>query len=399
MRARWGGPRVALVAATMVVAIGLAGCGSGDDAKTSSSTEPIQLFQIAPLESQVYSATEIAPSAQAAVQRINEAGGVNGRPLKLTSCNDEYDPNEALRCAKKATQEGAVAVVGSLTAYADQTSAVLESRGIPLIAPHPLSLSDFRNKLTYLIDPGIGQYAASAQILAEHAGVRKIAILSPDNPSAALTTEFFEKGAAAAGVEVVDNVTIAQGTVDLVPLLQKVYASGAEGIVDPLAPNDNIKVWSALDSAGLVDKLPLVVTGGSTPDAIIQQAPEGSTRNSYAVTDVPSLQQDAPYIKEYLADMKALSPKITPTSVGLRAWASVKLFAQVASGIDGEIDSASVVAAFDKVHDLKFMWVDSLSYDEPGPVAELPRLVNPEAGASKIENGTQTPLGRIDPFG
>src|SRR4051812_17857540 len=109
-----------------------AGGSAADDASGSApaagsdSGASLKVMQIAPYESQATSLPFMKTAAQAAVDEINDSGGVNGQQLELLTCNEKTDANEALRCAQKAVQEGVVAVVGSLTSNGAQMMPVLE---------------------------------------------------------------------------------------------------------------------------------------------------------------------------------------------------------------------------------------------------------------------------------
>ena len=57
--------------------------------------DPIKVMATGTIESAAFSLPTIPLGAQIAVDEINAAGGINGRPLELVVCNDELDPNKA----------------------------------------------------------------------------------------------------------------------------------------------------------------------------------------------------------------------------------------------------------------------------------------------------------------
>src|SRR5215207_5999522 len=123
-----------LLATGAVCALFLAACGEDDGGGGEGGggeTGPIQLFQIAPIESQVTSLPFLESGARAAIESINADGGVNGRDLELTTCNDRYDATEAQRCAQEAARGDAVAIVGMLTGHGPQVWPILEQAGLP----------------------------------------------------------------------------------------------------------------------------------------------------------------------------------------------------------------------------------------------------------------------------
>lgn len=388
-----------LVAIASALALTLSACGGTDSSgSTGASSDPVKVMQIAPIESAVASLVELKPSAESAVARVNAAGGINGRDIELITCNDKYDPNEALRCAKKAVQEDVVAVVGSLSAFGDQTAPILASKNIPVIGSNGLVPSDYTGKQSYLLDPGVSAYTGAPLLLKKFAKSTKIVTLMMENPSNEVVEGYFAAGAKKAGVAVLKNLRVPAGTIDWVTYVRQAESAGADGIVTSLTPDDTLKVWSALKSANLVEKMPLSITATSVGQQYLDEAPEGSLVNTYGIQEVPTLSTDAPFTADYLADMKKAAPEVTPTSTGMRAWMSVQFFADVASGIDGDVTASSVVKALDAVHDMDFMWIKGVSFDEPGPVADAPRMFVTTLGAAKVTDGKYEDLGSIDPF-
>ena len=63
---------------------------------------------------------------RAAARAINAAGGVNGHPLVVDSCNDQGDPNLSATCARKMVSDHVVATFGDISAgNADAMATIL----------------------------------------------------------------------------------------------------------------------------------------------------------------------------------------------------------------------------------------------------------------------------------
>ena len=60
----------------------------------------------------------IANTANAYADYINARGGIAGRPLEVTVCDEQFDPAVATTCARHAVEEGMVSIVGSFTFFA-----------------------------------------------------------------------------------------------------------------------------------------------------------------------------------------------------------------------------------------------------------------------------------------
>src|SRR5215207_7409127 len=173
--------------ALLLTACGGGGGGGGDD------SGPIQLFQIAPIESQAVSLPFIESGARAAIEAINADGGINGRELELTTCNDRYDATEAQRCAQEGARGDYVAVVGMLTGHGPQVWPIFEQSSLPSIGADAITPADTQSDMSYLIEPGVPAYSAMPAIAADRFGATKIAAIHIDNPSAPTNLEFFQR--------------------------------------------------------------------------------------------------------------------------------------------------------------------------------------------------------------
>ena len=61
----------------------------------------------------------IANTANLYADYINERGGIAGRPLEVTVCDEQFDPAVATTCARQAVEEDMVSIVGSFTFFAE----------------------------------------------------------------------------------------------------------------------------------------------------------------------------------------------------------------------------------------------------------------------------------------
>jgi ABC-type branched-subunit amino acid transport system substrate-binding protein len=71
--------------------------------------------------------------ATAYAKWINKHGGINGRKLKVLTCNDHNTACPPRSAPAEAVEENVVAVVGSYSEFSDSYFAPLEGAGIPYI--------------------------------------------------------------------------------------------------------------------------------------------------------------------------------------------------------------------------------------------------------------------------
>lgn len=382
-------------AAAAALTLVLAGCGSSDSS-SSSGDEDILLYQIGPIESQVSSLPFIESGAQAGVAEVNAAGGVAGRKLKLVTCNDKYDPNESLRCAQKAVQDKAVAVVGSLTGFGAQVLPVLEQAEIPSIGADAITPADAKSPINFLFDSGVPGYSAMPEVAKSLLGATKVVSIQNESPSSDTNREFWELGAEAAGVTLGDDIRVPADAIDYTQFLARAESAGADAAVETGSPESTLKLWKAINSSG--SELKIVANAGSVSAETVEQAGDAA-EGDFVVSGTPNPDESNEWGKQFVAASKKYTPEEKVySSVGLRAYFSVHLFADVAGTVEGDITNSSVLDAFNKVHDMKFAWIDSLSFDEPGPIKDLPRVVSSITFPARIQGGTFVAQEPFDPF-
>lgn len=103
--------RLWAAALTLPLAAGLA--ATSLPAATAGDVTPIVIAIEAPLSgAQASNGRDMARGVKLAVNQINAAGGVNGRPVKLVRLDDQANPELALSMVEQAKAAGAGAVIG-----------------------------------------------------------------------------------------------------------------------------------------------------------------------------------------------------------------------------------------------------------------------------------------------
>ncbi len=125
-----------------VVGVVLSACGGGNDSSTSDtvdttvapdntpSGEPIKVMTVTTLSGAGPSYPNIANTAKLYADYINARGGIAGRPLEVTVCDEQFDPAVATTCARQAVEEKMVSIVGSFTFFAESIVPVIAESSI-----------------------------------------------------------------------------------------------------------------------------------------------------------------------------------------------------------------------------------------------------------------------------
>jgi ABC-type branched-subunit amino acid transport system substrate-binding protein len=169
---------LALCVLTLALATTAAGCGSESDSGGTSSSaataaaapstaaasttaakqmptgEPVTIGLIAPTDSQVISFPGIVAADRAAVRTLNTNGGLAGHPVKLLYCNDQSDPNETAKCARKMVDAKVAFMAGTSLVAPTISFPILEKAGIPEIGGNATSAPEYNSPLSYLFNGG-----------------------------------------------------------------------------------------------------------------------------------------------------------------------------------------------------------------------------------------------------
>ncbi|WP_395574077.1 ABC transporter substrate-binding protein [Streptomyces sp. BK79] len=170
----------ALSAGALVACASLAaGCGIVPGATGGSGDDPITVMTWAPQDTGATNKPGMPALAQAYARWINAQGGLGGRELNVLTCNDHNDSVTAAKCARRAVNENAVAVVGSYSQHADSFFPVLEGSGIPYIGGYGITNAEFTSPLSYPVNGGQPALLAGlGSALAESCG--PVTLVRPD---------------------------------------------------------------------------------------------------------------------------------------------------------------------------------------------------------------------------
>jgi branched-chain amino acid transport system substrate-binding protein len=193
-----------IVVGAAVLALAVAGCGSGDSDSDTPNTgtakgEPIVVGMDEDSTGPGASYSVIAgKTIRAAIQDLNDKGGVLGRPIKLVVENDESDPTKVPATLQKlASQNAKVLLLQSGSAAIIQAKAQLAQLGLPAIAPTGVTatlVAPPNNELIYMLANTTNDWAEVYCGAFKAANISKIGVLEDDTATiAALNKALFDK--------------------------------------------------------------------------------------------------------------------------------------------------------------------------------------------------------------
>ncbi|MFF3205004.1 ABC transporter substrate-binding protein [Streptomyces sp. NPDC002962] len=393
----------ALSAGALAACASLAvGCGAVPGISGGSGDGPIVVMTWAPEETSATNKPGMPAFALAYARWINANGGLNGRKLKVLTCNDHNDTVSAAACARRAVKENAVAVVGSYSQHSDAFFPHLEGAGIAYIGGYGVTNAEFTSPLSYPVNGGQPSLLAGlGKELGPTCG--PVSLVRPDTIAGDALPPMLNAGLTAGGHDEAEDQRAPEDATE--------YATQAE------AAMKNATGESAGDGKGCVvtalgDRTatfmdsfrrtradyPDVRTGtvlGSVDQTVINAAGAASgpfegayVTGWYPVTSDPAW---AP-MKKVISEEAFSDTRIDPTDTGVQTtWIAYTVFRQAVEALDGgEVTADSVRGALDNglkvttgglTPTLRWGFTDRLAS------IGFPRLVNADVTLQAVRKG------------
>ena len=313
---------------------GSAASSAGGSGAATSAAPTGSVLHVLTLASVNYTGpnyANILTTAKLAESWYNSHGGIAGHPLKVTTCDEQGDPNKIATCGRQAVADGDVAVIGSFTFNGDSIIPILQAANTAWFGICcPASLSELKNPIVTILGSGAtGAYV----IKAVQDGCKKIAYVTLD--AGAITQN---------GINQVKDAFKTLGKSDLlaktvlVPLTAQDYSAqvaqattGTDCIIAPIAEANYPPFLNAFASSG--GKQRIYGPQGNLDNKIAKQFPEATNNDVvvgfYSDLSLPAWDDYRAAIKDY----KAPSDEDYNSLGGLGTWAAYYAFNQVVTGM------------------------------------------------------------------
>ena len=314
-------------------------CGAGTGKKATGA--PIKLGGIDMLIPGV-DFTTIGKVAKAYFDCVNDNGGIKGRPIKYTLYNEQLNPAQEAALARKLIESDKVVGVVGNTSFAEcgVNWKYYKSKGYLVIGAGvqaecfgtpPIAESN--------MGPRYSNVGAAQALI--RAGVKKIAVASPDSISAYADGGVVKLGAAR-GVQVKvfpTHLPVTDASSQLLQMYQ--FAGDGNGILLDFTPDTAPAFMKAAISMGIVSK---IKWGSSTPIAntfMAGQFPQFDghlwINSEFGLLDA----SQGPDTRLMLAIQKKYAPSIAPQAFGQMGFMDAKFATTALLSIKGPITAAS----------------------------------------------------------
>jgi branched-chain amino acid transport system substrate-binding protein len=192
-----------------------------------------------------------------ALQRINQGGGVLGRPVEAFYGDNAADPATGIRATRRLIDEVHVPVLlGALwTPVTHAIMPIVEQSKVPLVIDISAG-QDFvdasgvgGNDYAFKTIPSDLDIAAGLMGWLKGQGVRSLTILADDNEFNRTNAASMEKAAATVGIKTLANEVIAKDTADLAPTLVRLKALAPDRVLTVLS-NSSAAFFHAYEESG-----------------------------------------------------------------------------------------------------------------------------------------------------
>ncbi|MGE4426156.1 MAG: ABC transporter substrate-binding protein [Solirubrobacteraceae bacterium] len=196
----------------------------------------------------------------AALKEINDAGGVDGRPLAVEICKAASTPDSAAKCAREAVRdEDVLGIVGNFMQGPDGALPVLEKAKMASIGDYGLKANSLESPVSFPIASITSGFVNAALLPPAALKAKRVALAAADVPVSRAAAQQLRGVVGQAGAELVKSVFIPVTATDLSAPVQTLRGAKADAII-VILPDQGTKQF--LQAYRQVDpRTPLVVTG------------------------------------------------------------------------------------------------------------------------------------------
>ena len=298
--------------------------------------------------------TETVTGAKAYFDMTNDAGGVDGRKLKLISYDDSYDPAKTEACFNRLLEQKVFALgffVGTPTAV--KYLPLAESNKIPLVGLFTGAQTLYVPLRHWVVNVRASYFDETREQvdgLWKTLGYKKIGVIYPDDPFGTTVLEGVKAALKTYGAEPVATGSYQRQTAQVGGAIDSVRAANPEAVVvvgpantvAPILKQAHAKGWKPLF---------LTVSFVGTDD-LIQEA--GSDSEGMVVTQVvpPYYLTDYKTVALYRRALAKYYPSAQPNFVSLEGFVDAMVLVEGMKKAGKELTREGLIRGIESLHDV-----------------------------------------------
>jgi len=288
------------------------------------------------------------------VQKINDAGGINGHPLEVIIYNDETDSTKCATLATKLIEEDEVLAIMGSTGTGN-TMAILDtvtSAQIPLVscAAGASITSPVEERYWIFKTPQTDkQVVTEIYVHLQSIGVTKVAIITSTSGFGQGGKTYLESEASEYGITLVDNQVFGSDDTSMISQLTHIKGTAAEVVV--CWDTDKASAVVAKDMQTLQFTIPLFCSHGIANQAFIDAAGDAANGVIFpagkllVVDEISASDPQKSVLTAYKTEYLAAYPGESVSAFGGHAWDALYMIVEALEDLDEGLSLAESRAA------------------------------------------------------
>lgn len=379
----WRRRLTAIAAGTAVLAVTACSTGGGETTPEPSDAPPYQVFYPAGFTGFLaLSSAGVARGIEAAVDYLNDQGGINGRLIELTTQDTQSDATNIVTFMQEAADSDTppdliIPGIGSTDGLA--AAPVSTRLEIPTIALGTNAALNDPEQYPYLFSAAVSTADMIGNLgkWLKERDVESIAVVVPnDGYGTGLVDAFKAPQFQASGIEFKEFL-FQPDAVDYAPTFQQAIAADTDWLFMDAAGSYVATMLDSRVRAGAGD-IPTVIGNTSMGQKVLEiTAGTDQLENTYSILEptvafVPEDDRNT-QLAALLEGLAAQGPLDVPLPTYAVGWDAVMLWAEAVASIDGEVTNAAVRDALENLpkDTVRVKWsipfTSESHFSSPGP--------------------------------
>jgi branched-chain amino acid transport system substrate-binding protein len=290
---------------------------------------------------------DIRVGADAAVELINEQGGINGHPLVLEKCETDGSPEASQACANQMIEKDVVAVATGIDYGGTAGAPIVTAAGIPYFPTLPTNAADYGTEGVFNFFGGsAGQYVNQVSYIKDTLKATKVGVLVINVPQGVSTAEGLVKTPLEAAGIPTNVVPADPNTADFTPMLTAIMREKPDVITVLFTGPPCGQIMQARGALGIT--VPTLFPSGCIDKDYLAAGGAGAEGVTFSVESlVPSLHEDDPDVVTFLDAMKRFGGVDAAAVTTYQQVGYINIFdlAQVLRDAGDDVTPASVITA------------------------------------------------------
>lgn len=298
--------------------------------------------------------TETVAGAKAYFAMVNDAGGVDGRKLKLLAYDDSYDPAKTEACFNRLMEQKVFALgffVGTPTAV--KYVPMAESNKIPLVGLFTGAQTLYTPLRHWVVNVRASYFDETREQIDGMwgtLGYKKIGVIYPEDAFGAAVLDGVKAALKAHGAEPVAVASYQRQTAQVGAAIEKVKSANPDAVV-VVGPSNTVAPILKQSHARSWKPLLLTVSFVGT-DELIQEA--GPDAEGVVITQVvpPYYLTDFKTVALYRRELTKYSPSAQPNFVSLEGFVDAMVLVEGLKKAGKDLTREGLIRGIESIHEL-----------------------------------------------